>query len=358
MFRTAKFAAADASMRAGLSRLLPTAAWSEIVGCSSLEQISAVLVRHETYRYLGLKRGQISLEPFERSLRRRLAEWVRLPNKFLNGPVRRLVEWRWRRFEIDNLIVILRGVHRGASATRIQNLMPPLDSLSPLDWPALSSVSSPSALIERLSRSYRGEVYGNFLRNALNEYERTGRLFALETALYLAYYRVLVRSIRRLGGAEQRSARDLIGTMIDTQMVLSAYRYRTYFNFEQEEILSYTISHGVRVGPEIIQSIAAGAPLLEIIHSIWDSDIPETEALADRPLRETLVPLEFMFRRYIHGKAVTAVSGNGSGLAGILGYDRLLQDEVDDLIALVECTSARVPPEERFERVISRERLS
>jgi len=352
MLGSCQFAAANATVRAGVANLLPPSRWSALVGAPSVEAVVESLTQWEPYQEATLRGGRVHAEGLERRLREYFARAVRGAYKFLIGSVRDFVQWRWCRFEVNNLLILLRGVHRGVSGGRIRSLMVSLPAASELDWQALSSVSSVGSLAERLSRDSHGAFFGRALQDALKEYERTGLVFALETALNLAYYRALRRRMRRLGGRDARAARTLIGTLIDGQTVISAYRYRTYFSFDPEQILSHTLSRGAKVGPETVQRIASGAPLPETAQAVWGQAMPGLARLADMTLREGLVAFELMFRRCLHHFARRALQKTPLSLSGILAYDRLLEDEVDDLVSIVESARVGMDPQQRRQHLI------
>ena len=69
----------------------------------------------------------------ERALAQRLTEAARLPFTLLQAP-RELLEWFWRRFEVDNLKTVVRGVHHQAPPSQVQAALIALGPTSVLPW--------------------------------------------------------------------------------------------------------------------------------------------------------------------------------------------------------------------------------
>jgi vacuolar-type H+-ATPase subunit C/Vma6 len=247
------------------------------------------------------------------------------------------VDWLWRPFELDNLIMVLRGVHNEMPASRIRSSLIPLGPACYLDWHVLSNSKSVSEVIDRLGDFFHGRFYARALKNAQSQYQRRQTVFFLEVALYIAYYRRLNQLLERLHGPDRKDGERFVGAMIDSQNVLWAYRYRIFFRFGPETVLSYTLPRGGRrVDATVIQRIATGAPLTELVGGLWNGELRGLRRIEDRPPREALVELEVVFRRHLYDLARNALTGYPFRLGMILAYGILLRAEVDDLIAVME----------------------
>ena len=245
--------------------------------------------------------------------------------------------WYWRRFEVHNLKTILRGVHRQQPPDRIKAALIPLGEASRLPWDALAESGSVSAVVEHLSPT----PYGRPLSNAMALFRREGRLFVLEITLDLHYYRRLRDMANRLGGDDRAQARRFIGTLIDAQNMLWAFRYRIYAHLSPEEILNYTLHRGVRVDARVIQRIAGGAPLAEVARDIWGHVLPDVERLSDLPETRALPELEHMLLRYAFRLAQDTLAGYPFHLGVILAYLYLVEADMRDIIITLEGKAAR-----------------
>lgn len=328
-----RYAAAIASVRAGISRLIASEQWRRLLSAGDFQEIETVLQQTALARVVTPTSG--IMEAVERQLRAYLAENVRKPLKFLGGNVRAMLETLWRRFEVENTMTLLRGLHNQIPAARIRRALIPLDGISEIDWSTLAGTPSIARMVERLESLPKGPLFAEPLSEAMPEYERRGAVFVLETALELAHLRRLRMQIESLSGADRRSAEEFVGFRIDRRNFLAAFRYRIYFDLSPEDILGYTGPPGTQVGAETLQDIALGAPMDAVARNTWP-DLSGLDRLEGRSSREALSDLEVLLDRYLQQKALRALSADPLSLRVILAFDVLLQHEIDDLIAVIE----------------------
>jgi len=332
-----RYAAANASARGRIAQFLPADLWSAILAANDLDELVTLLGRSPYQTTLGVITAPgIAPEQVEQALWAYLVRSFRAPLKLVQGKPRNLLEWLWRRFEMDNLKTLLRTVAGGVPPNQIRDSLIPLGAVSELPWTALSEATSILEVVERLRSSYYGAFYARVLDSALDRYRREGQLFVLEVALDLAYFRRLLRLLDSLGGRDRREARHLIGTMVNSQNLLWAFRYRIYFNLSPEEILNYTLQRHLRADATVVRQIALGAPLWEVVKSIWGNRLPNLDRLVDLSPAEALPELELIFRRYLHTLALDKLRGYPFHLGTILAYEILLESEVRYLITVIE----------------------
>lgn len=342
LFDPVRYAAAHARVRGGIARLVPTAVWTELLNTSTLSALVQQLAGTAYRGVLAPHTGQ-EREPgrVESALWQYLVQAYRAPLPFLRGGPRALVDGLWRRFEVDNLKTVLRTVGRDAAPARIRASLIPLGPASTLPWEDLTDANSIVAAIDRLGSTRYGRVLGQ----ALERYRREERLFVLEVALDLFYYRYLVQLLNGLSGRDRSEAERFVGTRVSSQNLLWAYRYRVHFGLSPEEILNYTLGGGLRVDAAVVRDIATGAPVYEVVTAIWDRRLPDLDRLAGRPDAEALSELELIFWRYLYAEAAKTLRRYPLHLGVVLAYEVLLESEVRDLVVLVEGTAAGWPPD-------------
>lgn len=341
MMRVFRYPAAQAAIRAGMSRLLPENVWPRLLETTRVETFLDLL-NGTPYRD-ALVGTPASVEEIERDLEGYAARLFHMPIKFLPRNARNLVDWLWRHYEVDNLITLLRAAHHHEPPPRIRASLVPLGAATDLNWHAMSLADSLDAVIDWLRASDHGGFYALALEQASGEYQRRGEVFVLEVALYLAYYRRLLYLMDKLSGREGRDARLFIGTVIDGRNLIWAYRYRIFFGLSAEEILGYTLHRAVRVDAAAVRRIATGAPLPEMARRIWNGRLPETERLENLPEEEALVELEIVLERRLYGLARRELDAFSFGLGSILAYLVLVESEVDDISSILEGTAFRWP---------------
>ena len=268
----------------------------------------------------------------ERALWNHLASASRLPLRLMQGASRELLDWYWRRFEVNNLKIVLRAVQHSTPIGSLRDVLIPLGASSTLPWDALIAADSVVAVVNLVRQS----VYGLALDHASERYRREGVLFVLEVALDLSYNQRLLTLIARLRARDRQEATRFIGAWVDAQNLLWAYRYRIYANFSPEEILNYTLHSRLRVNADVVRAIALGAPLLDVVSQIWGETLPGLDTLEGLPDRQALPRLELILQRHLWLEARLARGGYPLSLATVLAYEILLESEVRDLIALAE----------------------
>lgn len=336
-----RYAAANAAIRAGLSQLLTPEQWRRLLAASELDEFIDRLGATAYGSVISaLGNDRVDLAQLERALAQYLVQASRAPFKFLQGQPRALLEWLWRRFDLDNLKILLRAIATQTPAGQIRSSLLPLADGSDLPWGRLAGARSIPALIEQLDATYAGSFYAQALQPALNRYRREGALFLLEISLDLAYYRQLLELVNQLGGRDRQAAGRFVGTMIDAQNLLWAFRYRDNFGLSPEEILSYTLQRKLKVDSQVVQQVAAGAPLIDLLDRLWPDRLPGLARMRELPAAEALPAAELIFQRYLYRQARHAVRGYAFHLGTILAYERLVESEVQDLITVVEARTA------------------
>jgi V/A-type H+-transporting ATPase subunit C len=332
LLEASRYAAVNAQTRGLLARLISDALWTELVSASSLGEQLDILGRSEYTDRVANVVGEPTVALLERALLNHLARASRLPLRLMQGGSRELLDWYWRRFEVNNLKMILRARHYGTAVESFRDMLIPLGSSSKLPWDALIAADSVVAVVNLVRRS----AYGPALDDALERYRREAVLFVLEVALDLSYTHRLLKLVAKLRGRDRREATRFIGAWVDAQNLLWAYRYRIYAHFSPEEILNYTLHSGLRVNAERIRAIALGAPLLDVVSQIWGDILPGLETLEGLPDRQALPKLELILQRHLWLEARQALGGYPLSLATVLAYEILLESEVYDLMALAE----------------------
>lgn len=276
-----------------------------------------------------------------RVLRGEVAAAAEVLVRFLPPRPRQLMAWHNRRFEIENLKVVLRAIHNQADRRRAAGSLVPLRA-SRGRWEALLDAGSVPALMERIQDS----PYARPLEQAWERYEQERRLFYLEVAIDLFYFGRLVRLIASQRGTDGADARAFLGREIAVQNLLWACRYRIYGRMRPEEILNYTLHRGFAVSLDTVRRVALGAPLEEEARRLG--------FLLPRALSEieALTALEILAERERYRRAAAAVGRPLFGLAGTLAYLSMIEGEARDLSVLAEGKAAGLTSAEIARRLL------
>jgi len=314
------YAASQAFVRARLSRLLDRETWLLLLA----SQTSAELVRvlRDTWVEPAVTAdARIVL----RTLRGEVAAAADTLGRFLPRRSKQLLAWYNRRFEIENLKIVLRSIHYRVDRQRARASLIPLRS-SRWPWQTLLDAGSVPELADQL----RGSPYARPLEQAFERYQQEQRLFYLEIAVDLFYFQRLVQWIESQRGTEQADALSFLGQWVAIQNLTWAYRYRIYGRMSPEEILNFTLHRAFAANLDAVRRVALGAPLEAEAQRLGfrlSPGLSEVDALTE---------LEVLAERERYRRAAAAFSRPLFRLGGVLAYLALLESEIRDLGVVVE----------------------
>ncbi len=255
------------------------------------------------------------------------------------GHVRPLLRQLYRRYEVDNLKAVLRGIVTDATWDQVLFVLFPLGPTAAFSAEAMVETKNVSAAIELL----RNTPYYATLSHAMERYTAEKSLFPLEVALDLDYWRKLWVEVNHLPSQDRAQAMRIVGSLLDMNNLMWAIRYREYHHLSEEEIINYTLPIGYRVHDEDIRAIAAGADISQLVNRIYPQ-IRGAIRLYQGPQGE-LPRLEAGFQRDIIQQCKAAFVGYPFHVGIPLAYLVLDELEIQDLTVLIEAKASQMPAE-------------
>ncbi len=119
MIGAVKYAAAEAGSRAVFSELLTDESWDDLINAGSLEEGLSVLSGTFYGRILTNKIN--SADSLERAIDGTLADRIFIPVPFLYGNTKSFYTMLWRSHELENLFILLRGIHNRVKPGKIRS---------------------------------------------------------------------------------------------------------------------------------------------------------------------------------------------------------------------------------------------
>ncbi len=342
------YAALNARVRVMYSDLLDSSELAVLGETNDLVGLVSALKRTAYGPYLdAIKEQQLSARTVLHALKKRFADSsqsiVRTAPLSAHGVLAQL----YRFFEVNNLKAVLRGIAVGASKVgegaawdRLRSLLFPSEGMTILPIQAMLESGGVAAAIELL----RGTPYFDPLSSGLKRYTAEQSLFPLEVALDLSFWRRVWHEARKLEGEDQSQAMRVIGSLLDSNNLMWAIRYRVYQGLSEEELINYTLPFGFRVRDEDVRAIAAGADLDAVLRRIYPG-LTGVGSHLDDPQRG-LPDLELQLKRHLMQRCLAAFVGNPFHVGIPLAYMVLHDLEIQDLTVLVEAKSSRLPIEQ------------
>jgi len=335
----AVYSAANATVHALKSYLLPAEMWSALTQVEDVEAIFAALSKTIYGPYLAVQVDEMTPRRAAYQIRWRLADIFEKLIDLVDEPGRLLLIQIWHEFEVDNLKATLRGIESHASWDQVRHLLSPMRRFITIT-PAVMEKMVNAGDIAQAIETIRDTVYYDTLVHALARYEVEGNVFPLEVALDLDYYRALWQSIQRLEGLDHTYALRLVGTVIDVNNLLWAIRYRVYHHLSEQEIINYTLPFGYKVQDQQIRAIAAGADIASTVRQVYP-DIGTMDQVIDQPGPE-LIQLERDLQRKIVKECRAVFLGNPFHVGIPIAFLYLNEFEVRNLTTLIEAKSSHM----------------
>ncbi len=342
------YAALNARVRVMYSELLSPSELTGLGEASDLPSLVSLLKRTAYGDYLdALKDREVTPRGVVLALKRRLAEASQTIIRTSPLEARGILSQLYRYFEVNNLKAVLRAIAVGSSRSGgrpawdlVASLLFPNEAMTVLPAQAMTETGSVAAAIELL----RDTSYYETLSFALKRYAAEQSLFPLEVALDLQYWRRVWQEAHKLLGEDQAQAMRVVGSLVDTNTLMWAIRYRVYQGLSEEELINYTLPFGFRVRDADVRGVAAGADIAAVLNRLY-ADISNVNAYLEQP-RTGLPALELELKRHVMRQCLAAFVGNPFHIGLPLAYLVLHDLEIQDLTVLIEAKSARLPAED------------
>jgi len=248
------------------------------------------------------------------------------------------------RHEIENLKIVIRGVHARAAWERLAPYMIPLAEMATIDPRELTRSTDLTDLVSRLAASRYGAA-ANSARHRLE----SGGPFALEVALEIDHYERLWAAADTLHPTDAARARQILGVLYDILNLQWVAHYRDVWRLSPEEILNYTLRQGRWVTLEVRRRLAedrAGG---------WQ------QALAVTPYAEVAATIEAngfdaaapALWRFFGEQIQRGLSGYPFHIGVPLGVMVMQEIEIRDVRVLLAAKRMQVPVAETLSHVAS-----
>lgn len=336
-----RYAGIHARVRARYSYLITGPEWIALINSADLPALIGLLRRSVYGPYL-MQLDEAALTPKRavHQIELQLADSFTTLLRAAPEHIRPLLTLVYSSYEVNNLKAVLRGVLARASWEQVREVLFPLGNFTVLPAEAMVETHSISTAVDLL----RGTSYYITLSNAMERYTAEQRLFPLEVALDLAYWREIWNGINRLPKPDRFQALRTVGSLLDVNNLSWAIRYRVYYNFSEEEVINYTLPFGHRVRDADIRAIAAGEDIARVVARIYPKISNAASLLIDPRLG--LPELEVQLQRNVMERCQKAFIGYPFHIGIPLAYLVLKRMEIQVLTALIEAKSSRKNVEE------------
>jgi V/A-type H+-transporting ATPase subunit C len=267
LLATARYGYPNAKVRALRSRKLTRQDYHFLVTAKDLATCLSYLATTSYSPYLpDPEKGIPELSTLERQLARPLLKhYAKIVHSLRGTKERALILAMFRRFEAENLKVVLRSLFAHLNRDTVSHLLYPVGRLSNLDWDMLWACKSVPELLQHL----RPEIFERSLQHALPQFEAQGRLFPLEMALDFSCFHILRQAISALGNRHDRTVTEKIFTSyIDIFNILWVIRLKIDYGLPPEEIVNYTLPEGEVITLAYLNRLSRVEDIAEFINQL------------------------------------------------------------------------------------------
>ena len=338
-----KYSVVHSVTRSLYAGLLSIYEWQALVQTPDYDAVLDMLSRSTYGPYLDIDRALLSPRRTVYQIRQHLIDVYAKLIRFAPPATAKVLQTLWHHYEVDNIKAALRGFEAGASWDQVLHLLYPMGHDTIVGVGLLRQmVEAPD--MEHAVDVLNGLSYHPVLVHALTRYHEEQNLFPLEVALDLGYRRLLWESIFALKGKDRAMALRTIGTVLDSDNLLWAIRYRVYHHLSEEEIVNYTLPVGYKVFDDDIRAIARGASIADVVFKIY----PELASELSGVILDSgggLGQLERALNKLALARCRNAFIGYPFHIGIPLGYVWLNEYEIRDLTVIVEAKSTGTAPD-------------
>ena len=334
----------NARVRARRSALFADEDYRKLVRMSTAEiaRFMEESAYEEEINALGARHSGVDL--LEYALNRNLAKQFEDILGWANGRLYDLIARYLRKFDAWNVKTVIRGIYSDASREEIESDLIRAGEFDDRLVSRLLDAGSIEEAVDVLDRT----MFGDALADAYGEYESSGVLVPLETAVDRVFYENLLSGVTWDETTQQY--RDLLKAEVDFRNARNALRLaRSGADVDPGE---YYIAGGRLFGRAELSSLATN--LDELVQRIRDSTYGDelSDALDDLEEAASLIA----FERALETALLEYSSSLGNvfplSVSPVISYILAKEREVDNIRAIARAREAGLSPEQIEEELV------
>jgi V/A-type H+/Na+-transporting ATPase subunit C len=327
VIQLAKYAYANAKIRAMLSRLLEPQFFDSLLSAKSFAE-SVDLLQKTPYGSVTAKadREAPDIHLLEEGFSLFDETVFRKVGLILSPAEQEFVLLLLEKFEIEPLKVALRIWYR---KLRVDpgRFFPQHTVLHPVDYAKVINAQSIEELIVLLAET----PYFRALARARDQFKQKDSLFYLEASLDLDYYERVLASIARFSPGDRATARRIIGIEIDIENINWLIRLKKYYNLALEDILASVIPGGERVTPDTVRRSYSTDGLGGILESVAIGPYTQIREMSE----QNIYLIEGFLYEFLLREVKRALAGFPFSIGTVLGYLILKRRETRNIISIL-----------------------
>lgn len=264
--------------------------------------------------------------------------------KFTGGGRRALFEWLARRYQVENLKVIMRAWARKMPLEQIEKDLVPMPeehSLPVRDMLGAQDVGVLASFVPE-------ERFAGALVMVMHRYIQHGQAFFLEAAIEKAYYVEALSRARALFGANRAACLPMIQREVLCYDIVFTLRCVQTYQLPADTFSDLVVPHGPFDGKSYVSNFAKN-PVETLLDAIPHFEPINPEGL---PIR-SVADIEDTCARYLYRAARKRFAASIFDFGAVVAYYYLKRFELQDILRLGEAIRLRLSAEETRGRLIT-----
>ncbi|MFQ5975093.1 MAG: ATP synthase A1 subunit C [Candidatus Hydrothermarchaeales archaeon] len=280
----------------------------------------------------------------EQALNKNLIGTLLKIHRFLPNKVNEIFYWYLVKYEAANLKTILRGVFAKVPKDEIiNNLLPMSLNIKKSVYEDLAGMSN----IEEIVSSLDSTIFGPALTKTLPEYEKSGLLLQLETALDRFAYENLWKKASNFKGTDVEFLKKAIGIEIDILNLKILIRSKVE-DIKPEEVSKYLIPNAFELKIKKLASLSKLEEVDAIVNALENTIYykPLEDGIEKYKKTGELSPFERALDSYYSSLAFKLQQDQPQGMGPIWRYIMDKTTEIRNLILILKLKEEDFTPEE------------
>lgn len=325
MSQLAKYAFANAKIRAMLSRLLEPGFYDTLLAARSYSEAVNLLRKTPYEAVIPQDRDASDILRLEKALGVFDEQVFRKVSTVLLPAEKQFVLLLLEKFEIEAVKVALRIWHRKLQVI-LSDYLPDRRIVHPLDYAKIVNAKSIEELIVVLAET----PYFRPLARARERFKAGDSLFYLEASLDVDYYQRVIDAIGKFSPSDKGMAMRVLGVEIDIENVNWLVRLRKFYNLAMGDMVDWVIPGGERVTKETVRKTYTSDGLGNILDSIAVGPYTKISGLS-----EDMYLIESFLYELLLKQVKRALAGFPFSIGTVLGYLILKRRETRNIITIL-----------------------
>jgi len=312
-----------------VAKLLKSEDFVELLKLDSVPAIAGYLKDRTSYGDIlkPIDVSEIHRRELEVLLRKKSLNDVYRFYGYLDMNSRKIARMMGKRFEIENLKMILRSKHTRTDIS-MEKFYPVLHP--ELDLEELLKIETMDETIEKL----KGTSYGRILESSMHMYKDLNLVSVFENALDTWYFTELERIM--MVNPRFSRVRRFLRMQKDLFNIQWIFRARLIFKLGRNEIMGFLIPTKDAEMLEIFDELSKAKGMNDFIEKLSRTKYSRITDV----LKSSKLPIDFLFSRVIYRfmweEAKKLLHNMNDGLHSFIGYAHLKEFEFMDLVSIIE----------------------